>query len=89
MYTHILVSVMVQGQKCVIVKATVVSSISLGALKYLIFSFLRSSTMAKRTVEFHHSTRNASIIRRKIENRSILMRNGVSYTVKTTYSVSF
>ena len=35
----------------------------------IIFSFLRSDIEAKRVVEFRHSVRNASRIRRKVENR--------------------
>ena len=33
-----------------------------------IFSVLRSGVEAKRGVEFHHSTRNSSRTRRKVEN---------------------
>ena len=40
-------------------------------MKYLfkfIFPFLRSGVKAKRSVEFRHSTRNVSRIRRKVGN---------------------
>ena len=38
-------------------------------MKYLFFSFLRSGVEAKSGVEFRRLTRNASGIRRKVENR--------------------
>ena len=36
------------------------------AMKYLIFSFLRSGVEAKRVIEFRQSTRNAFRIRRMV-----------------------
>ena len=43
------------------------------SMKYLIFLFLRSVVEAKRGVEFRHSTRNASMISRKVGNDNVLM----------------
>ena len=42
-------------------------------IEYLIFSFPRSGNEAKRNNEFRHSTRNASTIRRKVKNGSVLI----------------
>ena len=45
-------------------------------MKYLIFSFSRSGKEAKRGVELHHSTRNDSRIRQKVEHVTCLNGNG-------------
>ena len=39
-----------------------------GSIRTFIFPFLRSGVDAKRGVEFRHSARNASTVRRKAEN---------------------
>ena len=49
-------------------------------MKYLVFSFPRSGNGVKRGVEFRHSIRNVSIIRRKVENESALMGTESPYT---------
>ena len=61
------------------VNVTIVSSIPIRGVKYLICSFPRSVNETKRGAEFHHSTRNAPRIRRKARNGSVISCcNGVS-----------
>ena len=64
-------AVVAQRHKGVTVKRRLWVPSSLEEIKYLfkcIFPFLRSDVKAKRSVEFRHSTHNASKIRQKVGN---------------------
>ena len=65
--------VVAQGHKRAIISATVVGLIPLMETKYLIFSFLHCSNEARRVSKCYHLTRNASRIRPKVGNGSVLM----------------
>ena len=59
MFGYYTIGNVTQGYKCVTINA-------IGCeFPFEVFSFLRSGIEAKRGIEFRHSTRNASRIRRK------------------------